>query len=472
MEQKKKNQWLDMGMFVVLLLLASYITFVLFYRQSTGEYFSDMEAYILEMQGLDSGYSFPYPIFFRFAAFINMFVSPELAIALAITILNGLSMVLVKLALNRLVLRELTEGLGSGGRGSAVLSGGILSLVAISLFFVSMLFPPEGIYLPGIRHVYLGVFTANPFHNATYMAARPFTILAFFQYCKLLLHYEEGWNGQWKSGARGSEGSGLPSTKESRLPSTKESGLQGTKESGLPSTKENGLQGTKESRLPSTGGKVPQGVSMWDYLLFSLFLLVATMTKPSFTIVLVGTAGLIMLYRLLVNRFRNFKATICLGLCFIPTFVDLLYQFGGVFVPRDGAEGGIGFTFGGVWRLYCDNIPLAVCLAAGFPLLVLALNYRELKRDVIFRFSWQLFIMSFLMAFILYEKGFREVHFNFIWGYMYGVFFCFAGALLVLLRATARRKHPLLLTAQWLAYLWHVACGLYYFGGLLGGALY
>lgn len=416
MEQKKKNQWMDMGIFVGLLLLASYITFVLFYRQSTGEYFSDMEAYILEMQGLDSGYSFPYPIFFRFAAFINLFVSPELAIALAITILNGLSMVLVKLALNRLVLRELTEGLNVGGKKSTVLCGVILSLVAISLFFVSMLFPPEGIYLPGIKHVYLGVFTPNPFHNATYMAARPFTILAFFQYCRLLLHYEEGWNGQWKRGA--------------------------------------------------------QGVSMWDYLLFSLFLLLATMTKPSFTIVLVGTAGLIMLYRLLVSRFRNFKATICLGLCFIPTFVDLLYQFGGVFVPQDGAEGGIGFTFGGVWRLYCDNIPLAVCLAAGFPLLVLVLNYKELKTDVIFRFSWQLFLMSFLMAFILYEKGFREVHFNFIWGYMYGVFFCFVGALLVLLRATARRKHPLLLTAQWLAYLWHLVCGLYYFGGLLGGALY
>ena len=42
------------------------------------------------------------------------------------------------------------------------------------------------------------------------------------------------------------------------------------------------------------------------------------------------------------------------------------------------------------------------------------------------------------MAFCLYEKGFREMDFNFSWGYMYGIFFAFVGALLVLLRATGK----------------------------------
>lgn len=146
------------------------------------------------------------------------------------------------------------------------------------------------------------------------------------------------------------------------------------------------------------------------------------MTKPSFTIVLVGTAGLIMLFRLFRSGFRNFVPTLQLGLCFIPTFVDLLYQYKGVFVPEEGVEGGIGFCFGEVWALYCSNLPLAVCLAVGFPLLVLVLNYKELKENTLYRLSWQIYLMGFAMAFLLYEKGFRMPDFNFSWGYMYGIF--------------------------------------------------
>ena len=138
----------------------------------------------------------------------------------------------------------------------------------------------------------------------------------------------------------------------------------------------------------------------------------------------------------------------------------------------EGVEGGIGFCFGDVWSLYCDNIPLAICLAIGFPLAVLVVNFRELKNNTLYRFSWQIYLMSFAMNFFLYEKGFRKPDFNFSWGYMYGIFFAFVGALLVLNPATARKKKPVLLALQWLAYLWHVACGIYYFWGIFQGKMY
>ncbi len=406
MKKEREHNWSNPLIFCILLAAASAVTFILFYRQTTaasGVYQSDMKAYILEMQGLDSGYSFPYPVFFRISAFLNLFVGPETAVALATMMLNSLGMVIVKLILDHLLLSDLQAAFPR----QKWMAGAFLGLAAVSLFFISMLFPPTGIYLPGIKYTYLGVFTANPFHNATYMAARPFAVLAFFWYVRLLDTYEKGWKGQKR-----------------------------------------------------------------DYVLFSLFLLLATMTKPSFTIVLVGAAGLIMAGRLIRDGFRSFVPAVQLGLCFVPTFIDLLYQYRGVFVPTEGEEGGVGFTLGGVWRLYCDNIPLAICLAVGFPLLVLALNYRQLKKSTLFRFSWQVYIMSFIMAFFLYEKGFRDQDFNFSWGYMYGIFFCFAGALVVLIKATASKKRPVLLAAQWAAYLWHLVCGLYYFWGIFQGNMY
>lgn len=421
-----RDKLVDAVIFAVLLLAVCAVTLTLFYRQTLADpevsYESDMHAYILEMQGLDSGYSFPYPVFFKTAAFFNLFTSPELAVALATMLLNSLGIVFVKLALDRIVLRLCENGGGPAGKNW--LMGPVLSVLAVSLFFISMLYPPPGMYLPGIRFKYVGVFTANPFHNATYMAARPFAVLAFLWFVKLLPVYERGVR-------------------------------------------------VRNSGKPDDGGPV-----LSDYVLFSGFLLAATMTKPSFTIVLVGAAGLVMLYRLFRSRFQNIVSTIQLGLCFVPTFIDLLYQYRGVFIGTEEAEGGIGFTFGEIWGYYCDNIPLAICLAIGFPLLVLVLNFRELKKDTMYRFSWQIYLVSLCMAFFLYEKGFRKPDFNFSWGYMYGIFFCHLSALTVLLKATLRVQRAqeivlgkgkknalawLLICTQWLAYLCHVVCGLGYF---------
>lgn len=447
----KKNKIIDRAFFAVLLAGVSAVTLYLFYRQCTGNpglYHSDMKAYILEMQGLDSGYSFPYPVLFKLSALIHLFTNPELAVAIATMLLNSGAMVVTKLAFNRLLLSDAYIGAngcgtdsGNGRLGGSAscswLRGVFISVVSVSLFFISMLYPPAGIYLPGIKFNYLGVFTANPFHNATYMAARPFAILAFLWFVKLLPVYE----------------SGLCKGKKAAFPN-----------------------GTA-----AECGAAQSGVALQDYICFSVFLLLATMTKPSFTLIMVSTAGLVMLYRLVRSGFHNFVPTAQLGICFIPTFLHLLYQYKGVFVPEDGAEGGVGFCFGEVWAQYCDNIPLAVCLAVGFPLLVLVLNFRECRKNTMFLFSWQLFAVSFLEAFLLYEKGFRKPDFNFSWGYMYGIFFCHFGALAVLMSATVRQMRAgkaamatefAFLAAQWLAYLCHLLCGLVYFKGILAGGMY
>ncbi|MCM1100329.1 MAG: hypothetical protein NC079_03115 [Clostridium sp.] len=406
-KQFSKEALTDPILFAILLAGVMAVWFCLFHRQcvesltGSGLYHSDMKAYILEMQGLDSGYSFPYPILFWLSAFFHLFVTPETATALAVTLLNGLAVLAVKVALNGLMREPLAEKTPGYRR----LAGIGISLVSIALFFVSMVYPPKGMYLPGILYNYLGVFTANPLHNATYMAARPFAVPAFLWYVKILDEYEKG-------------------------------------------------------------------VNLRDYLCFSALLLLATMAKPSFTIVLVGAAGLIMLYRLFRSRFQNFRQTVLLGMTFLPTFADLLYQFRGVFVPAEGEEGGIGFCLGSIWRLYCDNIPLAVGLAMGFPILVLLLNFKELKTNTLYRFSWQIWLMSFVMTFFLYEKGFRDKDFNFSWSYMYGIFFAFFGALTVLMRATIEGKRKWLITLQWLAFLWHLSCGLYYFYGICQGKMY
>ena len=407
--ENKKYQWIDRCVFALGLAAYTVLLFTLFYRQTLGNvnyYHSDMKAYILEMQGLDSGYSFPYPLFFKLGALFHLFLNnPELSIALAVTVLNSLSPLVLKYYMNKILIGECEEKGSDTGRKQLLL-GCFITVCVFSVFFVSMVYPPKGIYLPGIKNNYVGVFSPNPFHNATYNATRPFAIVTYFLFGKILTEYEKNPNRK-------------------------------------------------------------------DQLLFSLFLFLTTITKPSFTFVLVPTAGLIMLYRIIKTRFRNFVPSVKLGLCFLPTFAALIYQFFGVFAPAEDGESGIGFGIATAWKLHCDNIPLAIGLALGFPIFTLMENYKQLKQDKWYRFSWQMMLISLAEVLFMYEKGFRLPDMNFSWGYMHGIFFVFVSSLIVLIRRTRKKEGHLWLTiAQWLAYGWHLACGIYYFMGIFAGNLY
>ncbi len=397
-----KNKNIDVALFCILLILHTVIMFILFQRQVLGSesyYHSDMKAYILEMQGLNTKYSFPYPIFFKLGALFHLFVSsPELSIALAATVLNAFSPIFLKYYMDKTLSQYEKEKLWVSL---------LTTVVIFSIFFVSMVYIPGGRFLPGLRFRYVGIFSPNPFHNATYMATRPFSIVCFFVFAKILLEYEKKIN--WK-----------------------------------------------------------------DNIVFAVFLLLTTMTKPSFTFVLVPAAGLIMLYRLIRSRFSNFVPTIQLGICFIPTFCALLYQFFGVFGPIEEGESGIGFGIATAWKLYSSNILFSVLLAAAFPIAVFVFNYKEVKKEGFYRFSLQLFLMSFAQVFFLYEKGFRLPDMNFSWGYMHGIFFAFVASLLILIKNTyLKNQKPWILGVQWLAYLGHFVLGILYFSGIfMGGSYY
>ena len=424
---KKKSgrigEWIFFG---TLFLSVSALTFYLFREQAMERFPSDMKAYILEIQGLNDVYSFPYPIFFWLGKFYWLFTTPEYAMALATLTLNGLGMILMKMEFDRHLLVDLQLYLKKVGLERIVwLPGYITGFLSVALFFISMIIMPSGYYLPGVKFKYVGVFTPNPFHNATYMAARPFAILAFFTFLPLLRRFES----------------------------------------------EKSFPGKKED--------------VKDCLIFSGSLLLATMAKPSFTIVLLGSAGLNMLYVLFASKFQKILPTILLGLCFVPTFIALVYQYSGVFVSsEEQVEAGMGFCFGEVWHAYCSFVPSAIVLGMAFPISVLILNIKKLKTDIYFRFSWELYAMSFLMAYFLYEKGFRKFDFNFAWGYMYGIFFGFVGALFVLLKSTFEaiglkqcldRKRGMtfaILIVEWLAFLAHLICGIVYFGSLMRGEFY
>ena len=391
-------------------LIGSYtaLLFVLFKNQAFHTdylvYGSDVDAYLLEMQGIDSGFDFPYPVYFLLGRFFALFSNVNMGAAISATVLNSLSPVF----LSYFMLKELSGHISMKDKNRAAYESFIL-LVTFSIFFVSMLYAPEGYYIPGIPLKNLGVFSANPYYNQTYLAARGFAIVSFFLFAHILTYYEKH-------------------------------------------------------------------VDVKEYIAFSAFLLLTTLTKPSFTFILVSAAAVHMIMKLIMSRGKNFKNFMYLLLTAVPTLITLLIQFGGVFGSDShaGSEGGIGLGIGKAWHVYTDNIVIAVMLACAFPGLMLILNFKRFRDHAAFRLSWEIMIAGFLEFLLLYEKGDRFTHNNFAWGYMYGIFFVFISGAMLLIENTVKKKQPVLeLALEWVIYALHLACGVAFFVMLyLGGYFY
>lgn len=122
---------------------------------------------------------------------------------------------------------------------------------------------------------------------------------------------------------------------------------------------------------------------------FAMSLLLMTLTKPSYTLVLVPLMGLLLLVDLIRSRGKSLRNAFFLCLTMLPTGVALLYQYVGVFtgVNAQGEQTGIGFAFAKVWSNYSKNIFLSIVMGMALALGVLVLNFKEFRQKFIYRFA-------------------------------------------------------------------------------------
>ena len=397
--KNKKILIADGILFLVLTGVFFFLLYKLFYMQclNPDSMYSDMPTYIAKSLGQESGYNTPYPILFWVSTLCVKIMTPEVGMSIA-TLLFSVSALLV----TKYYVIKLFEKCESTKKYAW-----LLSTVAVFLIFtVSMIYFPYSIqkHINALMYRYMGAYSGNPFHNATYLAVRPFAIATFFVFVKILNEYEEK-------------------------------------------------------------------TDIKDHIVFTILLLLATLTKPSFTFILVPAAGIIMLYRWGKTGFKNWKQTFNLGYCFIPTFITLLIQFMGRFGQSDaGKTSSMTVLLGGSWKIHTTNIPLGILLGMAFPLLFLVLNYKKIKENQMYRFSWQMWIVGTVTHLFLCEAGESYIHANFAWGYMHGMFFVFTTSIILLIGNTCKKSQKwYALLMEWLLLGAHVVCGMYYFYHLLCG---
>ena len=415
MKEKRYIGIVDAVVFVLLLGILEYFFWRLVFCQTIyagkdGGYFSDILAYMQEVQGIDSGYSFPYPLFFSYTRFLTRFLSIDYAISFAEVSLNSLAIILTKICFEQF-LRRFTK------QKDTLLRHILITIGVFSTFLMSMWWLPRfGKYhLPFKDQVFYGTYSGNPWHNATYIATRPFAIVAFCTFVMLL------------------------------------------------------------EILNKKPEETPKKKKIAVFAVFGVSLLLTTLAKPSFTLVFVSVAGVVLLIRLFVPKLGGWKRVFPIGLLFLPTFAVLLYQFGGVFGQGAQTEGehGIGFGFFEVWKAANPHVLAAILYANVFSLIALCFFIKELKEEELYRFTVLFFVFAVLEAGLLYEKGFRYSHFNFSWGYMHGIFFFQMGSIMILLKEVFREKKrwpAIIIPSVFL--LSQVIFGILYFRGLYCGLDY
>ena len=403
---KKQNIYkvADFVLFATLLILLAHFFGQLVYAQALyagkeGGYFSDIYAYMQEMQGIDSGYSFPYPIFFLTGKFFDLFLPIEMAVTLAEVLFNSLAILITKYYLEKYI---------NESAGKTTWQHFVVTLSVFACFLMSMWWLPRfgKINLPFKDQVFYGTYSGNPWHNATYIATRPFAVGAFFSFVNLF--------------------------------------------------------------------KDEQKFDIKKGIVFSVFLFLTTMTKPSFTLVIGSAMAFVCIVRLIRRRFKNIKYILFLFVCSIPTLVALVLQFGGVFGSGNTEEEhGIGLDFFRVWRSANPHVLAAIFYANVFALVCIPFLIKNIKKDYLYTFTLIIFAVSVLEAGLLCEKGFRYPHFNFSWGYMHGIFFFALATIVVLLKNIFEKTiKPVFAIICIIALLSQVIAGVLYFRGLYFGLDY
>ncbi len=246
-------------------------------------------------------------------------------------------------------------------------------------------------------------------------------------------------------------------------------------------------------------------ITVKQWFVFALLLVVCTGVKPSFLTVFAPALALKLLWDL-CHKVR-FIQVFLLGSAVLPACGVVLWQNMVLF----GEDTGNGMTFDPwyTFSLHADRPKLAVLCSLAFPLVVLGASVlavtgrrpgavRENVRpgDIyLFRlrrtylFAWLMTLVGFAEALLLVETGGRSRDGNFLWGYLFAIFWLYAVSLVkwlslrnIDIMLPAREEKPMrqvrlvLIRAAYilagLVLLYQIWCGAYFFFRLLGGETY
>ena len=226
-------------------------------------------------------------------------------------------------------------------------------------------------------------------------------------------------------------------------------------------------------RLEKTYG---ERISAKNWFILAVLLAVGTGVKPSFLTVFAPALALKLLWDLF-HRVR-FRQIFLLGCTVLPSLGVMLWQNAVLF----GQDTGNGFHLAPwyTFSLHADRPKAAVLCSLAFPLVVVLFSLKKIFSDKQYFFAWMMAGIGFFEALLLAETGSRSRDGNFLWGYLFALFFLYVYSFRVFKEMLlTRREEKDTKVVSWipvalcgLVFLYQLYCGVYFFLRLLGGETY
>ena len=226
-------------------------------------------------------------------------------------------------------------------------------------------------------------------------------------------------------------------------------------------------------RLEKTYG---ERISAKNWFILAVLLAVGTGVKPSFLTVFAPALALKLLWDLF-HRVR-FRQIFLLGCTVLPSLGVMLWQNAVLF----GQDTGNGFHLAPwyTFSLHADRPKAAVLCSLAFPLVVALFSLKKIFSDKQYFFAWMMAGIGFFEALLLAETGSRSRDGNFLWGYLFALFFLYVYSFRVFKEMLlTRREEKDTKVVSWipvalcgLVFLYQLYCGVYFFLRLLGGETY
>ncbi len=178
---------------------------------------------------------------------------------------------------------------------------------------------------------------------------------------------------------------------------------------------------------------------LYTLLLCSSVILLSTLAKQSYTLVLIPGCCAFAAWR----AFRGNRVDwilLVFGIC-IPGSLMLGLQYlisYGDFTNDSIISFGV-FAF---FRYYIPDwrVPIQLLLSLAFPIAVYLLFFREARKHLYLNLSWTVFAVSAFVTYCLYETGLRIGHGNFLWNSYITVFVLMFASVLFLVQQYVRSR--------------------------------
>ncbi len=217
--------------------------------------------------------------------------------------------------------------------------------------------------------------------------------------------------------------------------------------------------------------KYKDGLSLKDWLLLSLTLMLTTAFKASFLTVFAPFL-LVMLIIDLKNKV-NITNLVKLGTIVIPSLLVMFIQSKVLF---NGTSSGISIAPFAALSQRGDHPKAALVCSVAFPLIVFIFNIKDFWKDKFYFGGLLIALIGFLEVFLFIETGERSLDSNFFWGYSIALFILFVvsmiKAYISYMYSDKSKLKKVIAFIEVTLLMWHAVSGIWYLALLLTGVTY